>query len=185
MSWVRLKWQIWVWSYFEAVVSQTLLVSLDEVSAVLLSILNYALVPQLLSLWACTTWLQLLFLTARVERERERERECLYTYGWAFMCMWCVAYDSISSQSILLDLQQTQHATEGWYDHSCTTILVHAGKQQDPCLCIFIGILNTLHLNEALNLPLFSSRCLRGSCLRATGHLYSWNCLQQRTWVRE
>ena len=37
-----------------------LLVCLYEVSAVLLTILNNTLIPNLLSLWTCTAWLQLL-----------------------------------------------------------------------------------------------------------------------------
>ena len=68
-------------------VPETLLVGLDEVSAVLLPVLNYALISQLLGLRTCTAWLQLLLLTERVcrrerekerERERERERDCAY-----------------------------------------------------------------------------------------------------------
>ena len=49
-------------------VPETLLVGLNEISAVLFSILNYTLIPQLLGLGTSTAWLQLLLLTAR-ERE--------------------------------------------------------------------------------------------------------------------
>ena len=57
-------------------VPETLLVGLDEVSAVLLPVLNYALISQLLGLRTCTARLQLLLLTERVCM---REREIVHT----------------------------------------------------------------------------------------------------------
>ena len=49
-------------------IPEALLVGLNEISAVLLSILNYTLISQLLGLRTSTAWLQLLLFTAR-ERE--------------------------------------------------------------------------------------------------------------------
>ena len=50
-------------------IPEALLVGLNEISAVLLPILNYTLIPQLLCLRTSTAWLQLFLFTAR-ERKR-------------------------------------------------------------------------------------------------------------------
>lgn len=88
---VWLKWQIEIkfGSYFEPMVSQTLLVGLNEITAILLSILNYTLISKLLCLGTCTARLQLLLLTAK---------PCMCVWGGrrerVFMHTWYTAYES-------------------------------------------------------------------------------------------